>query len=464
MNKALKIVDVEENAIAFNQTTTSMPKNLDAEEIRAKIKAARLEKLMARQLETELTFDLEDQVNLSFDENTIQTDTVAPIEKVEESVSEPYIEAPELATFTKPASKSKNYSAGSSKRMRNIITTKDSCQQMVAQIHSGSDLLSNLNDQTNVLVNQLNIMEQEFAQFEEAEKKASKIAAEYKLVTAEYEEALDLIEKQNRQLTVLDNQRANSNLNYEKTKNELDKLQRQYQKEMDSFSESQMINSELEQENKSLLKKVDASAININELESELQRTNNNLKQKDMEAARAIAELASTKEKLTNIEETALTTTNELELLSKEFTEKEIKLQSIGSQLASTNDRLSTSESLLNSTQKEMQTLVADMHEQDMNNAKLTSDYTSLHKSYNKVTTSLENIQTKYDELNKSALEQQSQQYARIHELESVLRDANRKLELQTKSNAEISVELEATNNLLTLHEDMVAALSPKDK
>ena len=76
----------------------------------------------------------------------------------------------------------------------------------------------------------------------------------------------------------------------------------------------------------------------------------------------------------------------------------------------------------------------------------------------------LDNIQTKYDELNKSALGQQSQQYGRIHELESVLRDTKRQLEVKAKSNAELSVELEATNNLLVLHEEMVAALSPQDR
>jgi len=58
--------------------------------------------------------------------------------------------------------------------------------------------------------------------------------------------------------------------------------------------------------------------------------------------------------------------------------------------------------------------------------------------------------------LNKSALEQQSQQYARIHELESVMRDVKRQLEFKTKTNAELTVELEATNNLLVLHEEMV--------
>ena len=40
--------------------------------------------------------------------------------------------------------------------------------------------------------------------------------------------------------------------------------------------------------------------------------------------------------------------------------------------------------------------------------------------------------------MKKSALEQQSKQYGRIHELESVLRDTKRQLEIKAKTNAEL--------------------------
>ena len=456
MNKALKISDVEDSSVALNTTDNAKVSNLtnlDADAIRAKIKAARLEKLMARQLESELSFELDTDIAPSVADVEIEaTEEVTPL-KAEATV--------ELEI---PASKARGYSAGSSKRMRNIQSTRHSCDEMVTRIRSGSDILTGLNEQTTNLVKQLQFMEQEFARFEEAESKAARLASDHKRVTGEYEEALNLIEKQNRQLDVLEAQRANSNANYETTKAELEKLQREHQREAELFAESQMVNSELEQDNRSLTSKLSTAEANIAETTSELNATNNALKQKDMEAARAHAELSSARERLMNAETSLDTTSQELEKLSKDFTNKEIELQTTESSLAAASEKLAAAEQNLERNSKELENLTTEAHEKEMLCAKLTSDYSSLIKANTKVMSDLDNIQTKYDELNKSALEQQSQQYGRIHELESVLRDTKRQLELKTKANAELSVELEATNNLLVLHEEMVAALSPDER
>jgi chromosome segregation ATPase len=456
MNKALKISDVEDSSVALNTTDNAKVSNLtnlDADAIRAKIKAARLEKLMARQLESELSFELDTDIAPSIADVEIEaTEEVAPLKA----------EAP--VELEIPASKARGYSAGSSKRMRNIQSTRHSCDEMVTRIRSGSDILTGLNEQTTNLVKQLQFMEQEFARFEEAESKAARLASDHKRVTGEYEEALNLIEKQNRQLDVLEAQRANSNANYETTKAELEKLQREHQREAELFAESQMVNSELEQDNRSLTSKLSTAEANIAETTSELNATNNALKQKDMEAARAHAELSSARERLMNAETSLDTTSQELEKLSKDFTNKEIELQTTESSLAAASEKLAAAEQNLERTSKELENLTTEAHEKEMLCAKLTSDYSSLIKANTKVMSDLDNIQTKYDELNKSALEQQSQQYGRIHELESVLRDTKRQLELKTKANAELSVELEATNNLLVLHEEMVAALSPDER
>lgn len=456
MNKALKISDIEDSSVALNttdNTKVSNLTNLDADSIRAKIKAARLEKLMARQLESELSFELDTDIAPS-----VADLEIAPTEEV----ALLKVEAP--VELEIPASKARGYSAGSSKRMRNIQSTRHSCDEMVTRIRSGSDILTGLNEQTTNLVKQLQFMEQEFARFEEAERKAARLASDHKRVTGEYEEALNLIEKQNRQLDVLESQRSNSNTNYETTKAELEKLQREHQREAELFSESQMVNSELEQENRSLTSKLSTAEANIAETTSELNVSNNALKQKDMEAARAHAELSSARERLMNAETSLDTTSQELEKLSKDFTNKEIELQTTQSNLAAASEKLAAAEQNLERTTKELESLTTEAHEKEMLCAKLTSDYSSLIKANTKVMSDLDNIQTKYDELNKSALEQQSQQYGRIHELESVLRDTKRQLELKAKTNAELSVELEATNNLLVLHEEMVAALSPEDR
>lgn len=456
MNKALKVADIEDSSIELhtnNDAKSSNITSIDAEAIRAKIKAARLEKLMARQLENELSIELDTEIESPEpDINSVQT------EEVSLSRAKMPIE------LEIPTSKARGYSVGSSKRMRNIQSTRHSCDEMVSRIRSGSDILSGLNEQTTNLVKQLQFMEQEFVRFEEAETIATKLASDHKRVTGEYEEALNLIEKQNRQLDVLETQRVNSNANYESTKIELEKLQRQHQREAELFAESQIVNAELEQDNYCLKSKLEAAEASFANTTLDLQTTNNALKQKDMEAAKAHAELISTKERLTNAEISLDATSQELEILSQDFTDKEIELQNTQSQLSASTEKLLAIDANLAHATKELESLTTEAHDKDMMCAKLTSDYSSLIKSNSKVMADFDNIQKKYDELNKHALEQQSQQYARIHELESTLRDTRRKLELKEKSNAELSVELEATNNLLVLHEEMVAALSPEDR
>ena len=461
MNEALKVADIEDNSFELDsneETQVDKLSNLDTDAIRAKIKAARLEKLMARQLESELSIELDGEPELTIAETEIADVEEDSIPIIETPVDEAPID------IDMPASKTRGYSAGSSKRMRNIQSTRHYCDEMVVRIRSGSELLTGLNEQTTHLVKQLQFMEQEFARIEEAEAKASKLAVEHKRVTGEYEEALNLIEKQNRQLDVLEAQRANSNINYENTKVELEKLQLQHQREGELFAESQMANLELEQDNRNLTSKLNSSELIISDLSSDLQTTNSSLKQKDMEAAKAQAELASAKERLTNAEASLETTSEELETVSQKLADKEVEAQNFQSQLTSAEEKLSTTTVNLEAATKELDSLTTEVHDKDMICAKLTSDYSSLIKSNTKVINDLDNVQNKYDDLNKSALEQQSQQYARIHELESTLRDTKRQLELKSKANAELTVELEATNNLLVLHEEMVAALSPEDR
>ena len=467
MNKALKIADIEKDSVKLNinnDAGTNRFTNLDADEIRAKIKAARLEKLMARQLESELSIELDTHIGSSveeIDQNNIElVETEAPIAL---TTPEPATTR-ESAKIKTPASKARGYSAGSSKRMRNIQTTRHSCDEMITRIRSGSEILTDLNEQTTSLAGQLQLMEQEFAHFEEAEAIAAKLASDHKRVTNEYEEALNLIEKQNRQLDVLESQRSNSNSNYEKTKAELEKLQREYQKTNDLLTESQMVNSELEQNNRSFKNKIEIADTDISELNKELQSTSASLKQKDMEAARASAELLSTRERLSNTQNSLTVSSEELETVSKQLSDKEIENQNLISEVNELNEKLTASETSLESAIRDLENLTQEAHDKDMEAAKLTSDYSSLIKLNSKTMNDMDNLQNKYHVLNKNSLEQQSQQYARIHELESLLRDVNRKLELKVKETAELNVELEATNNLLILHEEMVAALSPEDR
>ncbi len=343
MNKALKIADLQEGNVSLGRSNLSNPDqltNLDTEEIRSKIKAARLEKLMARQLESELTFDLEAEPELVIE----ASDEEITLETLFDDVSNAPIK------LEIPASKSKGYSIGSSKRMRNMQTTRHSCDEMVTRIRSGSHILTELNEQTTNLVNQLQFMEQEFANFEEAEVKASKLASEHKRITTEYNEALNLIEKQSRQLNVLDQQRTKSNADYENTRAELEQLQIRNRKDIDLFAEVQIVNSELEQEKRSLNNQLTANEASLSEATSELQTTNNMLKQKDMEAARALAELTSTKERLQNAETSLAFTSEEHETLSKQFTEAQIELQSLQSQNEAANDELASTQTNLKQT------------------------------------------------------------------------------------------------------------------
>ncbi|KAG1702900.1 hypothetical protein GQR58_004391 [Nymphon striatum] len=215
-------------------------------------------------------------------------------------------------------------------------------------------------------------MEQEFSRFEEAEAKASKLAVDHKRVTGEYEEALNLIEKQNRQLD--------------------------HQREGELFAESQMANLELEQDKRNLTSKLNSSEAIVADLTSEIQSINSSFKQKDMEAAKAQAELASAKERLANAEASLETTSEELEIMSKKFNDREIETQGIQSQLTTITEKLSTSDLNLEVATKELENLTSELHDKDMMCAKLTSDYSSLIKSNTKVTGDLDKVQNKYDE------------------------------------------------------------------
>jgi len=97
MNKALKIADIEDNSVALDKTDNAAVNsltNLDAESIREKIKAARLEKLMARQLESELSFELDTVIEPS---STVEV----KVENQFEQILEPKVEAPASAQAQK---------------------------------------------------------------------------------------------------------------------------------------------------------------------------------------------------------------------------------------------------------------------------------------------------------------------------------------------------------------------------
>ena len=465
MNQALKVSALDEVSLdtteivdrdvsdADNDTpvqSIDSIKTASADEIRAKIKAARLEKLMARQLESELSSELT---------NELETAIAAEIPEVlETEITKNIPAAPEREAGS---AKVRSFAGASSKRIRDLQASRNSCEDMMARVRSGTEVLSSIGEQTMNLSKQLQFMEQEFVRFEEAEIKANNLALEHRKIKSDYEEAINLTAKQNRQIEVLETLRNNSVANYESTKQELEKLQRANQKQADAIAESELVNSELEQTNRTLQSKLTTAEQGLEDVSKDLQKALSDFKQKDMEAARTAAELMSAKERLGNAEAGLGKTTAELETLSIELNKKDMELSKYQSDLGSLTEKFKTSEAALERTTRDLEQTTQEVNEKDMAHAKAASELSALIKSNEKTVLELTGIQNKYDELNKHALEQQSQQYARIHELESTLRDVKRQLELKAQEKAELAVELEATNNLLVLHEEMVAALSP---
>ena len=431
--------------------------NLDS--LRAKIKAARLEKLMARQLESELS--TEDEVVEDSSNIHQQLDhAINVMETIQSTKGETTLSS--TSSLARAAASVTGRSNSPSKRLKDVQTSKSSCDEMLNNISKGSNILNNLTDQTKELTANLEAMEKEFIRIQEAEAEAERTKMELGTVNEAHREALSVIKKQEKQIQVLETMRNTSIENYESAKLNLEELQRASQKQANELAESQFVNSELEQEIRSLQSNIEHGKSELQSVQKELEVSREEYKQKDMEAAKAQAELYSSRERISNLEANLQKMSQELEEVSSVSNQRDTEIAKLNSAISTITENYNQTEDKLGNSQNEVEALNIEIKQKDISLNKLNSEFTSLMKLNEKTNLEVESLQDKYNQLNRQTLDQQSQHYSRINELEGMLRDAKRKLDIKNQEKTELAVELKATNNLLMLHEEMVSALSNK--
>lgn len=361
-----------EELVPSNDTSGPLAgRNVD--ELREKIKSARLEKLMARQLESELGID-----NLEIEE--VPGEDLQPIEDLDDPKLASYDEEQNFDFQADAYDQDNDIMQLSANHSRTIQMqrTQRTCEEMVDGIRSGSEILSALADQAGGLSSFLKAAERDIAALTDSKQKVKSLQDEVENIRHAHQEAKAAIKKQERQIELLESMRKNHTKSQDSAKREISQLQESVRRKDREINSLQISASNAEHDRDALKSKL--SKLNI-----ELQQSNE--------------ELSASREKLRK---------KEMELANQ---------------------------------QGDMQSISAEK---------------------NQAQEKLAEVQSKYNEINKRGLEQQGQQYAKIHELENKVREMKRQLDLGKQEKAELAVELSAANNLLVLHEEMIEALSPE--
>lgn len=332
--------------------------------LREKIKAARLEKLMARQLESELSID-EISFEPSMDNETL-AETEAAVERSQASVA---TQRTRLDLYEREPS-----SVGRSR----FQSSRSDCESLLSDFRQQSEVLGRIADRSSSFLDYLNRMEEEFKTMDSMEIELREKTRELERSENKNAENQTLIDKQRKQIELLETMRTTATENYEQARRDLDSSQVENDQIRTKLNESVALTARLERENMAITEKFDT--------------------------------------------------------------------------VRSEHEKAAAS---VNSLRRQNQ-------DQDRQLTQATAELHEISTSNEQALNELSNIQIKYNELNKKSLESQGQHYAKISELEETVRELKSLLDRRTRERSELKNELEAANNLLVLHEEMIAALSPQ--
>ncbi len=368
----------DQETITANNDVVCNSNDQSIDQLRSKIKAARLEKLMARQLESELSIE-----EIDF-EPSLEALDLTPNEDV-------FSEAEAETEMQTPATKARGLFPRRSRveltersseidpRSR-FKTQRQDCEKLLLEFQEHSRLMTRISDKSNSFLDYLNRIEQEFVAMDSMELEIREKTRELERIEKQRVEHRALVEKQSKQIELLETMRQSSANNYEETKRQLEELQAQTENQSNQLNEANALIARYERE--------------------------------------------------------ALTANEKLDTMRSDFEKANASVNALRRQTQDQDRQLSHALSELNE--------VSAHNEQ------------TLHE--------LSSLQIKYNTLNKKALEQQGQHYSRISELEEALRRAKSQIEQSNREKSDLKHELEAANNLLVLHEDMIAALTPQNR
>lgn len=336
------------------------------EELRSKIKAARLEKLMARQLESELSVD-----EINFEPSLDDLDLA-----VDSTVAENVPQAPR-AFLTSAAPDLASRSSATDPRSR-FKTNRQDCEDLLEDFREHAHLMTRISEKSNSFLDYLNRVEQEFSSMDSMEMELREKTRELERIEKQRQEHKTLVEKQRKQIDLLETMRKTSVENYDNAKHQLDELQLQSEQQAGKLNEAHAMLSRFERETVAWSEKYETMRVEYEKASSMVASLRRQNHDQDRQLSQTVGEL------------------NDLK----------------------------------------------------------TENEQNLHE--------LSNLQIKYNELNKKSLEHQSQHYTKIAELEETVRAMKGQLDQRNREKADLVNELEAANNLLVLHEEMISALSPQ--
>jgi len=363
--------DLSDEVLVPNNDVSSVPNNRNIAALRKKIKSARLEKLMARQLEDELSID-----HIEIEDPQGSNPDAMPVFQHEDDIAKATD-----ASFEEPYVNYRPHSKHSSSKARAIDLHQSlrHCGEMLQKITISSQALTDLSSHASGLETFLRTVEQDLAALERSEirvKELEEISDQQRIQIQEFRAEA---KKQKKQIEMLETMHKSSLSSNEKTNNELARVQNTIRKKEREISNLHASVSESEQARNSVKSDLNKLTVELSHSNQTLSASRDKLRIKDVEITKLVAEVNS---------------------------------------LTAENDH-------------------------------------ALDK--------YADIQAKYDDANKRYLEQQNQHYTKIHSLENQVRELKQQLESNNREKAELSVELNAANNLLVLHEEMISALSPID-
>ncbi|MEL7430574.1 MAG: hypothetical protein AAFN43_11305 [Pseudomonadota bacterium] len=350
--------------IVASNDAAGNPVEANIEMLRDKIKASRLEKLMARQLESELSIN-EISFEPSFDDDFL--DQAIPTEPVSSNLQNHLRQTP-APMEREPSSVTRS----------RFHANRSDCESLVTDIRDHAETLHSLAGRSDSLISYLNRIEEEFRNMDSMELELREKSRELERSTTRMNEGQSLIDKQRKQIQLLETMRNTANENYEDARRELDDIQAENERLTKRVNESAALLSRLERENMTFSEKFDMARMELEKAGTTIK----SLRRQGEEHDRSVSQLRAELSETTAQNEQAL---NELSAL-----------------------------------------------------------------------------QIRYNELNKKSLESQGQHYTKISQLEEAIREMKSLLDRRTREKTELQTELDAANNLLVLHEEMISALSPQ--
>jgi len=344
-------------------------------ELREKIKSARLEKLMARQLESELSIDgldISDDITSELHEEETQEDWS----------SVPEIEVPTQYSNSNTAPpriefKSKLDVTPSGTNV-NINQSRHACDALSERIRDGLEVFSKLSEHTESLKDYLSAFETEFSNLQQSQERLEYLEKQHKSLQHDHREAFAKIDLQKKQIGQLESRMKNVSGVLDTTRDELKKTK-----------EASM--------------------------------------RKDQDNRTLKAHLASSEDAIRSLK-----------------------------------NNTASLESTLDEATKANQATLEQLSAKETDVGNLMEQVDVLSDQKRQLKSKLEETQVRYDEVNKRGLEQQSQHYSKVHELEKSIRELRRDVDLAKQDKNQAELELKAANNLLALHEEMLEAISDK--